>query len=316
MMTWKVPDDERGERLDLFVKTRAVSSSRQTIQYAIKRGEIRVNGEVVAPHRFLKQGDEVTWGEETADIRPRAHQGDEKRDISVIKLDIIEETIDWMVINKPIGILVHPTATSHESTLVDAILTHDPRIAKIGEDPSRPGIVHRLDREVSGLMVIAKTQKAFDELKRQFAGRETEKTYLALVHGVVKEDEGDLRFTIARSTTSKRMAARPKNDKEGKAAWTHYTVLERFTHASLVELHILSGRTHQIRAHMFAFQHPVLGDALYKQKNLKSLIKPPRLMLQSVGLGFTDPQTGERREFSLPPDSAFGDLIQIFREKL
>ncbi len=312
MYTWHVAADDQGKRLDLFAKERAVTSSRQTIQFAIKRGEIRVNGLVVTPHHFLKEGDSVVWGD---DIRVEDEISSLPTPVrkTLLPLTIIQETAAWMVIDKPIGVLTHPTTRTTEPTLVDMVLAHDPGIAKIGEDPSRPGIVHRLDREVSGLMVVAKTQHAFDELKRQFAQRETEKTYLALVHGVVKEDEGDLRFSIARSTTSARMAARPKNDATGKAAWTHYDVRERLLHATLLELQILSGRTHQIRAHLFAFQHPIMGDELYKQRAQKSPVKPPRLMLQSVGLSFADPSTGERCSFVLPPDPAFDHLLQQLR---
>lgn len=312
MYTWHVAVDDQGKRLDLFVKERAVTSSRQTIQFAIKRGEIRVNESVVAPHRFLKEGDSVVWGEPIPAAHEEASHHASARELP--ELIVIKETPDWLVVDKPIGVLTHPNARTTEPTLVDMLLAHAPGIAKIGEDPSRPGIVHRLDREVSGLMVVAKTQRAFDELKRQFAQRETEKTYLALVHGVVTEDEGDLRFSIARSTTAARMAARPKNDATGKAAWTHYEVRERLLHATLLELQILSGRTHQIRAHLFAFQHPIMGDELYKQRTQKSPVRPPRLMLQSIGLAFTDPLTGERCSFMLPPDPAFTNLLQQIRD--
>jgi 23S rRNA pseudouridine1911/1915/1917 synthase len=171
--------------------------------------------------------------------------------------------------------------------------------------------MHRLDREVSGLMVIAKTQDAYDNLKQQFASHTVEKRYLALVHGFVKEDYGDLKFRIGRSKSKGRMAARPEMDLEkGKAAWTHYKTLQRFAAAALLELTILSGRTHQIRTHLLAFNHPVMGDPLYGRKEDDKRHKPKRLLLQSVHLMFQDPATGGTRSFDLKPDPAFDEIMK------
>jgi 23S rRNA pseudouridine1911/1915/1917 synthase len=228
-------------------------------------------------------------------------------------LEIIDETPDWIVINKPSGLLVHPDSeTSEEVTLVDALVTFDPAIAKIGEDPVRPGIMHRLDKEASGIMVIARTQEAFENLKQQFAEHKIEKRYLALVYGEVAEDEGDLKFRIARSKTKQRMAARPEHESAGKAAWTHYKTLKRFTNASLLELDIFSGRTHQIRAHLLAFNHPIMGDPLYNRKSEDRNVKTSRLMLQSVHLSFKDPRTGETKSYDLPPAPEFKELMSQF----
>jgi 23S rRNA pseudouridine1911/1915/1917 synthase len=162
-------------------------------------------------------------------------------------------------------------------------------------------------------MIVAKTQAAYEELGKQFRGRTTKKTYLALVHSVIEKDEGDIKFRIARSTTAARMAARPSQEEAGKAAWTHYHVLERFRGATLVELDILSGRTHQIRAHMHALGRPVIGDTLYALKKTERNVKAPRLMLQSIRLSFVDPQNNEEKSFSLPPDPAFTKLVEEFR---
>jgi 23S rRNA pseudouridine1911/1915/1917 synthase len=212
------------------------------------------------------------------------------------------------VIDKPAGLLVHPDAKTKTGTLIDWLLAHDPTIGKVGEDPVRPGIVHRLDREVSGLMVVAKSQRAYDDLKRQFAERKVEKRYLALVYGRVMKDEGDIKLRIARSTSQARMAARPAHEAEGRAAWTHYRVRERLRGATLLDLEILSGRTHQIRAHLQAIGHPVVGDALYAPKKIPPRPVASRLMLQSVSLAFDDPASGERRSYSIPPDPAFREL--------
>jgi 23S rRNA pseudouridine1911/1915/1917 synthase len=228
------------------------------------------------------------------------------------EVTVIDQAPDYLVVDKPVGILVHPDAKTHTGTMVDAILAIDPAIGKTGEDPERPGIVHRLDKDVSGLMVVARTQKGFEHLKHQFSQHQTEKTYIALVYGEVPQDEGDLKFRIARSKTKGRMAARPEHELEGKAAWTHYKVVTRYRHATLLELQIISGRTHQIRAHMLAFNHPIVGDPLYTRAALERNVKAPRIMLQCVKLAFDDPSTGERKRYELAPVPEFAQLSKIF----
>lgn len=226
-------------------------------------------------------------------------------------LKIVKETPHWIVVQKPAGQLMHPDHDHPDGTLIDDVVAHAPEVAKIGEDPSRPGIVSRLDKEVSGLVVIAKTQEAFESLKRQFAEHQVTKEYVALVHGDITKDEGDLKFRIGRSTSKARMAARPETADTGKAAWTHYEVQQRFVGAALLRLHIFSGRTHQIRAHLHAFGHPVVGDSLYMLKKTKRNIQAPGLMLQSVRLSFADPKTNEPQTFEIPMDPQFTALMNI-----
>lgn len=312
--TWTIKAGDEGERLDLFLTFAWPDRSRSAIQKLIKTGHVTVNEAAATVHRFLKEGDLVTWDGREAEPTKRTKKT-ERRDAPLPSFQdiVVENTDDWIVLDKPAGLLVHPDAKSKTGTLVDILIAHEPTIAKIGENPERPGIVHRLDREVSGLMVVAKTQNAFDELKRQFASREVRKKYLALCHGSLPEEEGDIKFRIARSTTQPRMAARPVHETEGKAAWTHYRVKERFKGATLVELEILSGRTHQIRAHLHAMQCPVIGDALYAIKKTERNVKAPRLMLQSVELEFTDPTGGERKHFDLAPVPEFERLSEEFR---
>ncbi|MCR4256350.1 MAG: RluA family pseudouridine synthase, partial [Candidatus Uhrbacteria bacterium] len=319
--TWIIEAGDEGERLDLFLTFIWPDRSRSAIQKLIKTGHVTVGDASATVHRFLKEGDVVAWDGKEAE--PKTRPGTvEKSETPLPAFEdlVVEETDDWIVLDKPTGLLVHADAKTKEGTLVDVLLAHDPAMAKIGEDPVRPGIMHRLDREVSGLMVVAKTQNTFDELKRQFASREVKKIYLAMCHGSLPEEEGDIKFRIARSTTQPRMAARPEKVKEGlpagqagKAAWTHYRVKERFKGATLVELEILSGRTHQIRAHMHAMQCPVMGDALYAIKKTERNVNAPRLMLQSVELEFTDPASGERKHFDLAPVPEFERLSEEFR---
>lgn len=227
--------------------------------------------------------------------------------------DIIEQTDDYVVIVKPAGLLVHPADSSpDEPTLVDWLVEKFPQIKTVGDEPElRPGIVHRLDREASGLMVIALNQKTFDALKMQFQDRTIEKEYLVLVHGKMLRDFGEINLPIGRISRGGRMAAHSSNYEEGNEARTEYFVEKRFSTTTLLRVHIHTGRTHQIRVHMFSLQHPVVGDTLYplkkfgKTKMGKAFPLPPRLCLHAARLVFTD-KTGARKEFlaELPPDFA------------
>lgn len=306
---WTVTSDQVGTRLDLFVCAQLPHLSRSAIAKRIKNGDVQVNGKSVSVHRFLKKNDVVEFDDESPSRSKKITARDADAGTTPAKLVIIDETKDVLVIDKPAGLLVHPVTNKEESSLVDLLLAHDPTLKSVGENPERPGIVHRLDKEVSGLMVIAKTQRGFDHLKRQFAEHHVDKRYLALVHGVPRHAEGDIKFRIARSTSKARMAARPSHETEGKAAWTHYRVLESFNGAALLELRILSGRTHQIRAHLLALGNPVVGDPLYTLRRIGRRITSPRLLLQAVYLSFKDPVTEEDRVYTLAPDPAFQNVI-------
>lgn len=303
-----------GKRLDVFL-TEMLGKTRSSIKNLIQAGAILLNGETTAVHHFLKEGEKVTCKEASVlpSVTPTHRTGGTTEGLFP---DVIAETDDWMVLDKPAGLLVHPDAKHKTNTLVDWLIEHDPKIARIGEHPERPGIVHRLDREVSGLMVIAKTPRAYDDLQRQFRERIIGKRYLAFTHGRVRQEEGDIKFRIARSTTKARMVARPVQEHVGRAAWTHYRVDERRRHATLLELEILSGRTHQIRAHLQAIGHPIIGDALYATSKTSVRIHAPRLMLQSVFLAFHDPASGVRRSFSLQPDPSFAQMLASLPKEL
>lgn len=216
--------------------------------------------------------------------------------------EIIERTPEYVVVSKPAGLLVHPADSSPgEYTMADWLLETFPEVAVVGDEPGmRPGIMHRLDREASGLMVIALTQPSFESLKLQFQEREITKEYLVLVHGQVKNDYGEINLPISRATRGGRMAAHGTGNVEANEARTEYFIERRFGNVTLLRVHILTGRTHQIRVHMFALQHPVVGDSLYSVKKVgKSFPTAPRLFLHSAKLGFTA-LNGERKEYSLP----------------
>lgn len=218
----------------------------------------------------------------------------------MLDIKIIAQTEDYVVINKPAGLLVHATNKKgfDEKTLVDFLLEKFPAVKNVGDDPDvRPGIVHRLDRNVSGVMVVPLNQDMFNHLKKKFQKREVKKEYIALVHGDVQKVEGEINFSIKRKTTGGRMAARP--DEEGKEAITRFVVLEKKKKYSLLKINIDTGRTNQIRVHMNAYGHPVVGDFVYRPKKLKPRKgekELERAFLYCKKLGFKD-INGDFREF-------------------
>lgn len=312
-MTYKftVPEDQKKIRLDVFLSEQIPEITRSTIAKKLKNRAGKVNNKPASVHTFLKPGDKVTYNGDQAkatSLKTKKSISDSLQVTWDINKMIVKETDDFIVIDKPAGLVVHPDPNYTSGTLVDLLVEYYPKIKKIGEDPLRPGIIHRIDKDVSGLMVIAKNQATFDNLKQQFKDRDTHKKYLALTYGTLPQKEGDIKFRIARSQTKARMAARPENETQGKAAWTHYKVITELKGASLVELEIISGRTHQIRAHLNAVKNPVIGDNLYTQKQYKP-IPTDRVMLQSIELSFLDLKTNERLTFNIPPDPAFNNLI-------
>ncbi len=235
------------------------------------------------------------------------------------------ENKNYLVINKPSGLLVHGAPHIKEPTLVDQLLKKYPDLARVGEDPDRPGIVHRLDKEVSGLMVIPKTQDAFDNLKKQFQARTVNKKYTALVYGKIEKDEDEINFPITRSSKGFKMAAKPftakgEVSKDGKQAITEFEVKKRFINYTLLKIKIKTGRTHQIRVHLLAYAHPIVGDNLYSTKKTREKntclrrqekINLGRIFLVADELSFVD-MKGEKQEFKVGlPEELKSFLKQI-----
>ena len=227
-------------------------------------------------------------------------------------MKIVYEDAGVIVVEKSAGMIIHSAPGVKERTLVDELVEKYPELKAVGEDPSRPGIVHRLDKETSGLMLVARNQQSFENLKKQFAERDVHKEYIALVHGKIRDDVGVIKFRIGRSKKGARMAGRPEGQ-EGREAITEYEVIKRFVNATLIKAKILTGRTHQIRAHFHAFGHPVVGDSLYKIKGMKIRHAPPRLFLHAAKLGFTDLQ-GQYREFESPLPKELEEYLSKLRE--
>lgn len=223
-----------------------------------------------------------------------------------IPLEILYEDADVAVVVKPCGMVVHPAAGNESGTLVNALLYAMDDLSGIG-GVKRPGIVHRLDKDTSGLLMIAKNDQAHESLSEQLRERTMDKRYLAVVDGEMKDPSGRIEKPIARSKKDrKKMAVDP----EGRYALTEWTLKENLRGAALLEVHILTGRTHQIRVHMQSIHHPVAGDPIYGMKNG---VKAPRLMLHAWRLSFTHPRTGERLSFCAQPPETFARTVEKLR---
>lgn len=283
--------ESAGERLDALLHRRFPLFSRTLIQKTIKRGAVTVNGTRVAPHYAVKLGDLIK-----GTIQPLP-----KPDLSpdpAIVWETIFETPTYLVVNKPAGLVVHPSESSSFGTLVNGLLAHYPAMAKVGEDPLRPGIVHRLDKEASGLMVVALTQSAFDHFKREFQAHRIRKEYLALVYGTDLPDSGEISFALKRSKEGKMVSIPETISQPARTARTSFEVLRKFLHFTLVRVSTHTGRTHQIRAHFHGLGHPLVGDSIYWVLRYRHLKRWDHLFLCADRLAFTDPE-GNFKEFSI-----------------
>ena len=285
-----VSEDDAKLRLDQLLARRLPQYSRSRLQQLIRSGFVRLNDASTRPRQIVRAGDKIDVREppvEQIEIQPQR-----------IPLDILFEDDDLIVINKPAGLTVHPGAGQREQTLVNALLSHCTTLSGIG-GKERPGIVHRLDRETSGCLVVAKNDLAHRELSRQFADRNVEKIYLALVAGKPRKPASVIEERIGRHPVHRqRMSV---TTKRGRTAKTEYRVLRSTGDASLIECRLHSGRTHQVRVHFHHLGHAVLGDKVYGVRLVKNF---PRQMLHAWKLGFRHPQTGEWKQFqaSVPDD--------------
>jgi 23S rRNA pseudouridine1911/1915/1917 synthase len=298
-----------GGRLDTFLRTKFPAASRGTLQRLIEQGHISVNGKTVKPTHSPRAGEqiEIHWPE----ARPAEAQPEN------IPLDILFEDKSLLVLNKPAGLVVHPATGHEEHTLVNALLHHCAgELSGIG-GVARPGIVHRLDKETSGCLVIAKNDEAHLALSKQFAERRVEKIYNAIVCGELERDSGEIRAAIARhSTHRKRMTV--CDDDSGRAAHTSWSVVERLNAATFVEARIHTGRTHQIRVHFQFLGHPLVGDETYGSKQNKTLAEltgyeAPRVMLHSRELSFIHPRTEQEMSFESPLPKDFRNALKSLR---
>jgi len=284
-------------RLDQFLAKRLPEYSRSRLQQLIRTGFVRLNEQTTRPRQIVRSGDRINLIEpplEKIETLPEP-----------IPLNVLFEDDDLIVINKPAGLTVHPGAGQREHTLVNALLNHCRTLSGIG-GKERPGIVHRLDKETSGCLVVAKNDIAHRELSRQFAARTVEKIYLALVAGKLRKAAGIIDEKIGRHPV--RRQRMQVTSLRGRTATTEYRAIRSSDQATLVECRLHSGRTHQIRVHLHHLGHPVLGDKIYAQRFAKNL---PRQMLHAWRLGFRHPRTGEWKTFEAPLPLDFATTIKL-----
>jgi 23S rRNA pseudouridine1911/1915/1917 synthase len=330
-LTLIVSPEDAAQRLDQYLASQIAEASRARVQQLIEKGEVLVNGAVAKASLRLK-GEEritITGPPQAPPLRALAEE---------IALDIVYEDDDLAVVNKPAGMMVHAGAGAtddarNRGTLVNALLHHFQTLSHVGGD-LRPGIVHRLDRATSGLMVVAKNDEAHRQLAKQFSERQVHKTYIALVHGWPRQDRGTVQSAISRHTQKRtRMTTRGFG---GRDAVTHYVVKQKidspYGKFALLEVKIETGRTHQIRVHLSSIGHPVVGDALYgapgelrtesnkrRAAGMPAILALDRNFLHSAALELIHPRTGESLKFSrpLPPDleTLLANLENVVRKR-
>lgn len=292
-----LPDSGQDQRVDIYLSQKYPHLSRSYIQKLVQEHRVTINGQSIKTSYRLKAEDTI----EVDIVLPRQDPLLPEE----IPLKYLFEDEYILVIEKPSGMVVHPGAGTNKHTLVNALLYHCPSLRGLGEE-NRPGIVHRLDKETSGVLVVAKTQMAYDELQRQFKAREVDKMYLGLVWGRMPEKTGRFTWAIGRHEKQRqRISIRTKNP---KAAETHFTVRQEWEEFSLLEIRPLTGRTHQIRVHFAASGHPIVGDTRYGRKKTKLPIS--RLFLHAHQLAFVHPGSKKRVEFSSPLPQELNECLE------
>ena len=298
-LEWTAEAAAAGSRLDAFLAGQ-MEKTRSSVQKLIEEGNVRVNGSPAGKNTRLREGDRVEAVEpppEVLDVTPQK-----------IPLDIVYEDGDLLVVNKPKGMVVHPAPGNPDDTLVNALLYHCGGSLSGINGVIRPGIVHRIDKDTSGLLIVAKNDRAHQSLAEQIAVHSFTRIYNAVVYGNLKTEEGTISAPLGRHPADrKRMAVLSSG---GREAVTHYRVLERFSGFTLVECRLETGRTHQIRVHMAHIGHPVAGDPVYGPK--KCITELHGQCLHARVIGFVHPTTGEYLEF----DSGLPPYFQQFLSKL
>lgn len=311
-----VPPGKKKERIDFFLTHSIEYATRTRVQNLIEAGFVLVNGSPTKQNYKLRPGDEI---DVTIPIKPRP----ENIEPEDIPLNIIYEDEYFLIVNKPPGMVVHPATGNYKGTLVNALLNYTKNLSLLNE-PEKPGIVHRIDKDTSGLLIVVKDEITHSLLAKQFAQHTIEREYWAVAWGLFKEKEGEINFNITRSKSDRKKFTSSLS--EGKTAITFYSVIEEYEFSSLVKLNLKTGRTHQIRVHLSAINHPIFGDPVYggrkvvyglnqpnfkfKIENLLKLI--PRQALHAKTLGIFHPHKREIMRF----DSQLPNDMQTLIHKL
>lgn len=314
---YDIPEGKKKERVDLFLANSVENATRSRIQKLIEAGFVTANGKVIKSNYKVSPGDVIIL---TLPIAPRPEVA-EPEDIPI---DVVFEDEFLIVINKPPGLVVHPSIGHYTGTLVNALLFHKQKLSDINDPAMRPGIVHRIDKDTSGLLLIAKDNVTHHRLAAQFSAHSLEREYQAVAWGVFKERKGEIKSFIARSKRDRKLFT--MTESEGKSAHTFYEVLEEFEFATLLSLRLKTGRTHQIRVHLSGTGHPIFGDEFYggrvirygdglpkmkaRVENLLAIMQ--RQALHAKTLGFIHPHTKEYIRF----DSELPEDMKLLIEKL
>ncbi|MDF2590683.1 MAG: RluA family pseudouridine synthase [Clostridia bacterium] len=300
-MMFTIEEQQIGKRLDAFLSEQIEGQSRSYIQKLIEQEAVLIKGKPTKSNYKLRAGDHVEVS--IPDAVPLDVVAED------IELNIVYEDEDVIVLNKPQGMVVHPAHGNYTGTIVNALLSHCDNLSGIN-GVMRPGIVHRIDKDTSGIIIIAKNNEAHVSLSEQLKEHSITRRYIALVEGIVKTDMGTIDTMIGRNPKNrKEMAIVSKN---GKRAITHYTVLEKFENYTLIEARLETGRTHQIRVHMAHIGHPIVGDPVYGYKKQK--FHTEGQLLHAKVLGFIHPRTGEYKEFEAPLPDYFVSILNKIRK--
>ena len=296
-MKFQVESQESSLRLDKYLSTKCPDKSRTFLAKLIDESEVKVNDKVVKASFKLTEGDIVEIN--IPEDKPLEVNAED------IPLDIVYEDQDILIINKPQGLVVHPAPGHYEHTLVNAILNHCTDLSGIN-GVIRPGIVHRIDKDTSGLICIAKNDEAHHFLSEQLKDHTMNREYYAIVKGVIKENHGKIDLPIGRSRADRKKMA--VNKENGKPAITYFDVITRFKDHTLIKCKLVTGRTHQIRVHMAYIDHPVEGDPLYNKRNAKLLFDKGQLLV-AYKLNLIHPRTKKEVSFEIPLPNYFNDFI-------
>lgn len=305
-----VPDEDSGTRLDTFLASRIEGWSRARLQRLIEDGDVLVNARAAKASYKLRLNDEIE-AELTAPP-PTSFLPED------VPIEVVYEDDDLIIVNKPAGIVVHPGAGARTGTLANALAFHFQNLSTAG-GVARPGIVHRLDKGTSGLLVAAKTEQAHENLADQFRARVVFKSYVALVHGQVESDRGEIDQPIARDPRHRTRMAIVRG---GRSALSIYRARERFERFTLIDVELKTGRTHQIRVHLAWLKHPVVGDETYGSGRDNTVANPMirgqiaklgRQFLHAEKLGFSHPKSGERLNFTSPLPTELQKLLDTIR---
>jgi len=313
----KVDPGQQALRIDKFLFDRLPNASRNKIQGAIKLGFVLVNSKQIKPNYKIRPNDEIiiSLPEPPRDTEVIAED---------IPLDIIFEDDHLLVVNKPAGMVVHPAYQNWSGTLVNALAYHFHQLPEMPDNEGRPGLVHRIDKDTSGLLVIAKTDSAMNGLAKQFFDHSIERSYWALVWGELKEQKGTINVHIGRSPKDRKLTIAFPDGDFGRHAITHYEVIKELRYVTLIKCNLETGRTHQIRAHMKYIGHPLFGDSTYGGDKIlkgtqfskyKSFVENcfkimPRQALHAKSIGFIHPATKERKFFDSEIPSDFKEVLE------